>query len=219
MPFPDNAHVPGRNVTLAVTGASGAMFAGAMLRLLAEDERVARVNVVVSDSALRVLTEEMGLQGGRSKVLETLLQIAPGVDLLEASPAKFAVLQNTDVGAGIASGSYPSDGMVVLPCSMGTLASISHGLANRLIERAADVCLKERRPLVLCVRETPFHLIHLRNMVQATEAGATIFPMIPAFYHRPEGLSEIATQFCCRVLGHLGLAQAKAYRWKAEEAG
>ena len=206
-----------RNVTLAITGASGSIFAGAMLRLLLDDERVSRINVVISDSALRVLSEEMGLSGGRSKVLETLLQAAAEPAQNQPSLEKCNLLQNNDVGAGIASGSYPSDGMIVLPCSMGTLASISHGLAARLVERAADVCLKERRPLILCVRETPFHLIHLRNMAQATEAGATIFPVIPAFYNRPQSVSEIATQFCCRVLAHLGLPQQKAYRWKPED--
>lgn len=216
MPNSDSARNHNRNITLAVTGASGSIFAGAMLRLLAHDHRVAQANIVVSDSALRVLAEEMSLHGGRAKVLETLLQTSPAGQTADPVSPKFILHQNTDVGAGIASGSYPSDGMVVLPCSMGTLAAISHGLANNLIERAADVCLKERRPLILCVRETPFHLIHLRNMAQATEAGATIFPVIPAFYNRPDSLAEIATQFCCRVLAHLGLQQQKAFQWKAE---
>jgi len=104
----------------------------------------------------------------------------------------------------------------VLPCSMGTLARIANGIANQLIERAADVCLKERRPLVLCVRETPFNRIHLRNMTLAAEAGATIFPVIPAFYFKPVSTGEIAREFVNRVLAHVGLPQADAYRWKAE---
>ena len=203
------------NVTLAVTGASGAVFAGAMLRLLAVDERVRRVDVVVSDSAMRVLAEEQGLQGGRARVLQALVATA-GVDTPMLDEARFRLRDDADIGAGIASGSYPSDGMIVLPCSMATLAAISHGMAQKLVGRAADVCLKERRPLVLCVRETPFHLIHLRNMVQAAEAGATVFPVIPTFYDKPETSVEMATQFCCRVLAHVGLAQAGAYRWKDE---
>ncbi|MGI4854374.1 MAG: UbiX family flavin prenyltransferase [Janthinobacterium lividum] len=196
-----------KNVTVGITGASGAIFTGALLRLLQADERVGQVQFVVSDHALRVVAEELGLSG-RSGVLDLLV---PG------SHDKINVLRNDDVGAGIASGSYPSDGMVVLPCSMGTLASIANGLAARLIDRAADVCLKERRPLILCVRETPFNRIHLRNMTLAAEAGATIFPVIPAMYFKPGSIDEIVKQFCCRVLSHLSLPQADAYRWKAEQ--
>jgi 4-hydroxy-3-polyprenylbenzoate decarboxylase len=108
--------------------------------------------------------------------------------------------------------------MIVLPCSMGTLAAIANGLANSLISRAADVTLKERRPLVLCVRETPFNRIHLRNMTLAAEAGATIFPCIPAFYNHPFDTTEMARQFVFRVLAHIGLPQAGAYVWRPDEA-
>jgi 4-hydroxy-3-polyprenylbenzoate decarboxylase len=106
--------------------------------------------------------------------------------------------------------------MIVLPCSMGTLARISNGIAEHLIERAADVCLKERRRLVLCVRETPLNKIHIRNMYRAADAGATIFPLIPALYNRPDSIEQIAHQFACRVLQHVGLPQDDMYRWKAE---
>lgn len=191
-----------------MTGASGAAFTGAMLRLLQADERVGSVQFVASDHALRVATEELALSG-RSGLLEALTGTS--------EPGKITLLRNDDVGAGIASGSYPSDGMMVLPCSMGTLASIANGLAARLTDRAADVCLKERRPLILCVRETPFNRIHLRNMTLAAEAGATIFPVIPAMYFRPGTVDEMVQQFCCRVLAHMGLPQDGAYRWKAEE--
>jgi len=124
---------------------------------------------------------------------------------------------DADIGAAIASGSYPSNGMIILPCSMGTLAAIANGLANSLIARAADVTLKERRPLILCVRETPFNRIHLRNMTLAAEAGAVIFPVIPAFYDHPIDSTEMARQFVCRVLAHIGLPQPGAYVWKADE--
>jgi 4-hydroxy-3-polyprenylbenzoate decarboxylase len=107
--------------------------------------------------------------------------------------------------------------MIVLPCSMGTLASIANGLAETLIARAADVTLKERRPLILCVRETPFNRIHLRNMQLASDAGAVIFPVIPAFYNRPTDSTEMAQQFVCRVLAHIGLPQKDAFVWKADE--
>jgi len=106
--------------------------------------------------------------------------------------------------------------MIVLPCSMGTLARIANGMANKLIERAADVCLKERRPVILCVRETPFNRIHLRNMTLAAEAGATIYPIIPAFYFQPASTEEIAREFVNRVLAHVGLPQPGAYKWKME---
>ena len=106
--------------------------------------------------------------------------------------------------------------MVILPCSMGTLAAIANGLATNLIQRAADVSLKERRPLILCVRETPFNRIHLRNMTLAAEAGATIFPVIPTLYNLPQTTTEMARQFIYRVLAHLGLPQPNAYQWQAD---
>lgn len=127
------------------------------------------------------------------------------------------MLHDADIGASIVSGSYPSDGMVVLPCSMGTLAGVAHGMASSLIERAADVCLKERRPLILCVCETPFNRIHLRNMMLAAEAGATIFPAIPTLYNHPQSTTEMARQFVHRVLAHIGLPQPGAYQWRAGE--
>jgi len=194
------------NLTVAITGASGVVFAQALLRALDEDARVARIHLVASENSLRVLAEEMGISG-RSGLVEKLLG---------RSSAKIAQHSENDVGAAIASGSYPSSGMIVMPCSMGTLAGIANGIAGNLIERAADVCLKERRPLVLCLRETPFNKIHIRNMGLAADAGATIFPIIPAFYNQPVDSTEMARQFVCRVLAHLGLPQKDAYVWKPE---
>ena len=173
------------NLTVAITGASGAVFGREMLRALEADERVARVHFVASENSLRVMAEELGVSG-RSGLLEKLLG---------AAPLKTRQLADNDIGAAIASGSHPSNGMIVLPCSMGTLAAIANGLADSLIARAADVTLKERRPLVLCVRETPFNRIHLRNMTLAAEAGATIFPVIPAFYNKPVDSDAMARQF------------------------
>jgi 4-hydroxy-3-polyprenylbenzoate decarboxylase len=201
------------NLTVALTGASGAVFGREMLRALEADERVARVHFVASENSLRVLAEELGVSG-RNDLLEKLLQTDK---LLGAAPRKTVQHSDADIGAAIASGSHPSDGMIVLPCSMGTLAAIAHGLANSLIARAADVTLKERRPLILCVRETPFNRIHLRNMTLAAEAGAVIFPCIPAFYNHPVDSTEMARQFVYRVLAHIGLPQPGAYVWKAEE--
>jgi 4-hydroxy-3-polyprenylbenzoate decarboxylase len=193
-----------------VTGASGSIFATELLRALQADDRVDRVELVVSPSALRVLAEEDGGAGGRTRLLERLL---PPDHATDFNPSKIHLLEHEDIGAPIASGSYPTAGMVVLPCSMGTLAGIAHGLAGNLIERAADVCLKERRRLVLCVRETPLNLIHLRNMASATEAGATIFPVIPTFYNRPQTIDQIARNYVSRVLLHMGFPQPQAFVW------
>jgi len=193
--------------TLAVTGASGSVFAAEMLRALAADARVGRVDLVVSEAALRVIAEELKLTG-RNAVVKKLL----------GEPSRKVVQHpESDVGANVASGSYASAGMIVLPCTMGTLAGIANGMASNLIERAADVCLKEGRRLVLCVRETPFNRIHLRNMQLASDAGATIFPVIPTFYNRPQDSTEMARNYVNRVLAHVGLPQPGAYEWKGEE--
>jgi 4-hydroxy-3-polyprenylbenzoate decarboxylase len=190
-------------LVLAVTGASGSIFAVEMLRALEADPRVGRVHLVVSPSALRVFAEETGVSG-RTEIVEKLLGQASG---------KIVLMAHEDIGAPIASGSYPVDAMIVLPCSMGTLAGIAHGIAGNLIERAADVCLKERRRLVLCVRETPLNLIHIRNMAAVTEAGATVFPVIPTFYNHPQTVTDIARNYVHRVLQHIGLSQPGAYKW------
>ncbi|HVT98906.1 MAG TPA: UbiX family flavin prenyltransferase [Acidobacteriaceae bacterium] len=196
------------NLTVALTGASGIVFGQMLLRALDADARVGRIHFVPSENSLRVLAEELGISG-RTGLVEKLL---------DAPSAKIVQHSESDIGAAIASGSYPSAGMIVLPCSMGTLAGIANGMAGNLIERAADVCLKERRPLILCLRETPFNKIHIRNMGLAADAGATIFPVIPAFYNRPVDSNEMARQFVMRVLGHMGLPQAGAYAWKADDA-
>jgi len=197
---------PPQNLIIATTGASGAIFLRHFLLAVERDERVRNVNFIASDSALRVMAEELDLKG-RSEPLRQILQAS-------ASP-KFQVQSNADIGANVASGSYPADAMVVIPCSVGTLARIASGAAAQLIERAADVSLKEKRPLVLCVRETPLNKIHIRNMYRAADAGATVFPLIPAFYYRPASLDEMAREFACRVLAHLGLPQPEAFRWKS----
>ena len=194
------------NITVAMTGASGAIFGQILLQTLEADERVERIHFIPSENSLRVLAEEMQISG-RNGLAEKLLGKPSG---------KIQQLADSDIGACVASGSYPSHGMIILPCSMGTLAGVANGLARNLIGRAADVCLKERRPLVLCVRETPFNKIHLRNMSQAADAGATIFPVIPAFYNRPVDSTEMAHQFVARVLAHLGLPQPGAYVWKGD---
>ena len=195
-----------RNITLAVTGASGSIYAAEILRALAADDRVAKINFVPSENSLRVFAEEMQLSG-RNNLAEKLLG---------APSPKIQQRPETDIGANIASGSYPCNAMVILPCSMGTLAAIANGLAANLIQRAADVCLKERRPLLLCVRETPLNRVHLRNMQLASDAGAIIFPVIPTLYNHPQNTTEMARQFVNRVLAHIGLPQPNAYQWQPD---
>jgi 4-hydroxy-3-polyprenylbenzoate decarboxylase len=194
-----------QNLTVATTGASGALFLRQLLLAVDRDSRVQTVNFIASDSALRVIAEELGLSG-RSNLASQVLGHAS---------RKIHQQSNSDIGANVASGSYPADAMVVIPCSVGTLARVANGTASHLIERAADVCLKEKRPIVLCVRETPLNKIHIRNMYRAADAGATIFPLIPAYYFQPATLDQMAHEFACRVLAYIGLPQADAYRWKA----
>jgi len=199
---------PPQNLTVATTGASGSLFLRQFLLAVERDPRVKVVNFIASDSALRVMAEELTLRG-RSNLVGQIL----GHDLGKAS-RKIHQQSNADIGANVASGSYPADAMVILPCSVGTLARVANGIASQLIERAADVCIKEKRPLVLCIRETPLNKIHIRNMYRAADAGATVFPLIPAFYNRPPSVEVMAREFAYRVLAHIGLPQPDAYRWK-----
>ena len=192
------------NLTVATTGASGSLFLKHFLLTVDRDPRVKTVNFIASDSALRVIAEELAIEGRSDLVRQ----------IIGAPAAKIQQQSNTDIAANVASGSYPADAMVVIPCSVGTLGRIANGTASRLIERAADVTLKERRPLVLCIRETPLNKIHIRNMSLAADAGATIFPLIPTFYNHPSSADAMAHEFANRVLAHLGLPQQDAYRWK-----
>ncbi len=196
----------GKILTVALTGASGAVLARELLLLLEQDARVERIHFIASESSLRVLAEELQISGRNDLVAKLLGHVS--AKILQHAPG--------DIGASIASGSYSCEGMIVLPCSMGTLGAIANGLADNLIARAADVCLKERRSLVLCARETPFNKIHLRNMQLAADAGATIFPVIPAFYDHPVDTLAMVRQYVCRVLAHVGLPQSSAYRWSGK---
>ena len=197
--------LPPENLTIATTGASGSMFLKSFLLTVERDDRVKTVNFIASDSGLRVLAEELAIEGRTDLIRQ----------IIGSPSAKIQVQSNADIGANVASGSYPCDAMVVIPCSVGTLARIANGIASHLLERAADVTLKERRPLVLCVRETPLNKIHIRNMSLAAEAGATIFPLIPTFYNHPSSVEIMAQEFSNRVLAHIGLPQPNAYQWKS----
>ena len=201
----------GKTITVGITGASGAIYAQALLRLLDSDPRVKRVFLVSSDTGMRLLATELEIVPSDVKKLPSLLT--------GTSAKKIEFLPNKDVGAVIASGSTVVDGMVVIPCSAGTLGSIAAGTAGDLLTRAADVCLKERRPLVLCLRETPLNRIHLENMLRVNDAGAIVMPAMPAFYYGPKTIDDLVEQFACRVLAQLSLPQEKQYRWKGGAAG
>jgi flavin prenyltransferase len=194
-----------KRLVLAVTGASGAVYARRMLQMLEHDIRVGEVYLVISGSGLKVLREELGFEISKTSTIASTL--------MGTAVRKTVYQLDSDIGAPIASGSYPVDSMVVIPCSTGCLAQIAHGISSTLIERAADVCLKEGRRLILAIRDTPFSRVHLKNMLAAHEAGAEIFPIIPAYYHAPRTIDDLVTQFCCRVLAHLGLEQDHQFCW------
>ncbi len=182
-----------RRLVVGLSGATGAIYG---VRLLQRSQALGlRTHLVATPAGVLNAHHELGLDRASLEALADEAH-APG-----------------DVGASIASGSFDAHAMVVAPCSMKSLAAIAHGLADNLLTRAADVTLKERRPLVLLVRETPLNLAHLRNMVAVTEMGAIVFPPLPAFYHRPKTLDEVVDDTVERVLALLGVADAAPQRW------
>lgn len=196
-----------RTITVGITGASGAVYARHILRLLDEDPRVERVYLVISDAGMRLVATELGINiPNEGKRLPALLTGTPA--------KKIEYLPNKDIGASIASGSAAVNAMIVAPCSAGALGAIAAGIANDLLTRAADVCLKERRPLILCLRETPLNRIHIENMLRVHDAGATVMPAMPAFYYGPKSIDDMIEQFAFRVLAQAGLPQDKQYRWQ-----
>jgi 4-hydroxy-3-polyprenylbenzoate decarboxylase len=191
-------------VTLAVTGASGAVYAVRLLRAL--NESVVPVRLIVSHTGQRLLAEELGIAD------EAALRAATG------DWTGVVVYADADRGATPASGSAPSRGMAICPCSMGTLASIAQGTTRSLVERAADVVLKERRPLVVVPRETPYSIIHLENMLRLSRAGAIVLPASPGFYHRPTKIDDLVDFVVGRILSHLGIEHGLGPRWQSGEA-
>ena len=194
-----------RPIVVAITGASGAPYAVRLLEVLVERRR--RVSLIVSDHGVRLLDTEMGI--GSVEALRDHVGAAQWDEVVR-------VYDDRDRGAAPASGSALTAGMVVCPCSMGTLSAIAMGSSRSLVERAADVTLKERRPLVLVPRETPYSAIHLENMLTVTRAGAVVLPASPGFYHRPRTVDDLVSFIAARVLDHLGVDHAVAPRWGAE---
>ncbi|HEV8149361.1 MAG TPA: flavin prenyltransferase UbiX [Gemmatimonadales bacterium] len=188
-------------IVLAITGASGAPYGVRLLEVLASNR--VPLWLIISSHGWRLLKQECGI-GTLPK-----LKRATGGDW-----ATITRFDDDDRGAKPASGSQRTAAMVICPCSMGTLSAIAQGSSRSLVERAADVTLKERRRLILVPRETPFSLIHLRNLVQAAEAGATVIPAAPGFYHRPTRIGELLDFIVQRVLDQLGLGISIAKRWE-----
>lgn len=185
---------------VAITGATGAVYGVRLLQILGAIPGV-ETHLLVSEAGVLNLHQELALS---RKEVESLAHVVHNV---------------RDVGASIASGSFQSHGMIVAPCSMKTLAGIAHGLSDNLITRAADVVLKERRRLVLMVRETPFNLAHLRNMTAVTEMGGIIFPPLPGFYHKPQSIEDMVDHTLGRVLDLYEIEHALAPRWQGLRAG
>jgi flavin prenyltransferase len=194
-------------LVIGVTGASGVVCAREIIHGLLSVDAVRRLHIVVSRFAEQTLRAEIPSQGGgRHGIRRTLA----------GKPNRRVIFHAADnMAAPIASGTYPTAGMVIVPCSMGTLGAIASGNTTNLIHRAADVTLKERRPLVLAIRETPLNRIHLRNLLLAAEAGAVIFPLVPSFYTRPKSIDEILEQFVARLLDQLRLPHTLGRRWGA----
>jgi len=182
-----------QNLAIAITGASGAAYARKLLR-----------SVPPAEYELHILSSEAG---------RYVYQLETGVALVDDLPSGVHTYDETDIAAPLASGSFPCAGMVIVPCTMGALGAIASGLSQNLIHRAADVCLKERRPLILVPRETPLNRVHLTNMLKAAEAGAIILPAMPGFYHHPRSVSDIIDFVVARILDQLGIEHNLAQPW------
>jgi 4-hydroxy-3-polyprenylbenzoate decarboxylase len=197
-----------KEIVVGVTGASGSLCARDLLRGLLSVPEVTRIHAIVSRFARQTMHAELGVPEAGD---EALLRQA----LCPEGERRVVFHDPENMAAPISSGSYPAGGMVVVPCSMGTLGAIASGVSSNLIHRAADVTLKERRPLVLALRETPLSRIHLRNMLAVCEAGAVLFPLVPAFYARPTGIDQILEQYTARILDQLRLPHHLGRRWGA----
>lgn len=193
---------------IGISGASGAIYGVTLLEYLLKQHH--QVYLVLSQSARTIIRGELGREWGThfSETLEILNKSYAGHQLVYCDEA--------DMTAPIASGSVPTQGMIVAPCSMKTLAGIAHGFSSNLIGRAADVTLKERRPLILIPRETPLHRIHLKNMLTVSEMGATLLPAMPGFYHRPQSINDLVHFIVARALDILGIKNDLSPRWTTE---
>jgi flavin prenyltransferase len=200
--------VASREIIVGVSGGSGARLGRRFVEIALGARNLSRLHLVVSESALLVARTEIGA------AVSSTEEWAAGLASTREQRRRLTIHSNSDVGAAIASGSYPASGMAVVPCSGGTLGSIAHGIARDLLQRAADVCLKERRPLVLAFRESPYSLVHVENMRRVTLAGAIVAPPVPAFYVEAPSMDRFLDAYCVRVAKMLGLEpRGERFQW------
>jgi len=208
--IPSFSDTDARPWIIALTGASGTCYGRRLIRILLENYPSLKLEVVISEAALRVMKEEDNL---KASVGVLKLSDLVGIDFSEDALARVRIHSNRNIGATIASGSYLTAGMIIVPCSMRTLAAIANGISDNLIQRAADVTMKERRPLLIVPRETPLSAIHLRNMLRLAEMNVGIIPAMPGFYQQPHSLDDIVDQFVYRLLDQMNLPHATGIRW------
>ncbi len=205
--------IAGKEIVVGVSGGSGAQLARRFVEIALASVGLAKLHLVLSDPALDVARSEMAGN------IATPQDWIAGLDAPKAQRSRLVLHDNGNVGASIASGSYPVSGMIVIPCSGGTLGSIAHGIGRDLLQRAADVCLKERRPLVLAFRESPYSLVHVENMRAATLAGAIVAPPTPAFYVDSPSVERFLDAYCVRAARLLGLRpRGEAFRWTGQSS-
>lgn len=192
---------------MAISGASGAIYAQRLLMQLENSSDVGQINLLVSGPGRRVISDELDVSPQSD--LETL-----ATELIGRKSSKVVLFHPGDIGASIASGSFPVDAMTIIPCSASTLGALASGASRNLLHRAADVCLKEGHKLVLVPRETPLSIVHLQNMMLLKQAGAVIVPAMPAFYHRPTDIMSLVDHFVYRVMDHLGVPHSQETAWQ-----
>jgi 4-hydroxy-3-polyprenylbenzoate decarboxylase len=211
--------MPSKRWIIGITGASGTIYARKLLRALVEHVPGLRLDVVVSQAALRVMHDEDGLTASIRSLTPELLVGFPteAIEVFSGQEERPLVVHNNrNIGASIASGSYPTEGMVIVPCSMKTLAAVACGYGENLIARAADVVIKEQRKLILVPRETPLSAIHLENMLKLSRLGVSIVPAMPGFYNRPRTIDDLVDMMVMRIVDQMGLRIDIAPRWKAD---
>jgi 4-hydroxy-3-polyprenylbenzoate decarboxylase len=199
-----------KSITVGISGASGAIYAQRLLMQLEDSAEVGQINLVISGPGRRVISDELDINSTADSDIVA--------ELIGRPSAKTVIFHPGDIGAAIASGSYPVDAMAIIPCSSSTLGVLASGSSRNLLHRAADVCLKEGRKLVIVPRETPLSTIHIENMLKLRQAGAMIVPAMPAFYHRPADIVSMVDHFIYRVMDHLGLTHSQETIWQGDAA-
>ncbi|MCD6152390.1 MAG: UbiX family flavin prenyltransferase [Syntrophobacterales bacterium] len=200
-----------KRIIVGITGASGIIYARRVIEILLT--LPTEIHLIISDMGWKILKHEIKVQ------YDDLTELIKDLKNDRKVQADVIIHDNTDLFAPVASGSFPAHCMVVIPCSMKTLSAVATGYTNNLIQRAADVTLKEKRPLILVTRETPLSLIHLKNMVTAAEAGATIMPASPGFYNHPQSINDLVDFAAVRILDHLNIEYPHIMKWKGNNAG